>query len=40
MERKDLAGAAQDFEKALELAPPTWPERPEIEGLLRSLRAK
>jgi len=40
MERKDGAGAAQDFSKALELAPAGWPERPQIEELLRALRAR
>lgn len=40
LERRDPAGAAQDFEKALELAPPGWPQRPQIEALLADLRRK
>jgi Flp pilus assembly protein TadD len=40
MERKDAAGAAQDFEKALELAPPGWPQHARIDQLLRGLRPK
>jgi len=40
LEKKDGAGAAQDFARALELAPAGWPERPQIEELLRSLQPK
>jgi tetratricopeptide (TPR) repeat protein len=40
MERKDAAGAAADFQHALEVAPPGWPQRPQIEQQLRALRPR
>jgi tetratricopeptide (TPR) repeat protein len=40
MERKDGAGAIQDLENALRIAAPGWPQRPQIEDLLRRLRTR
>jgi tetratricopeptide (TPR) repeat protein len=37
--RQDLPGAAGDFARALELAPPDWPQRPQVQEYLDRSRA-
>jgi Flp pilus assembly protein TadD len=39
LELGDKAGAARDFEKALQLAPPGWPQRRLTEQLLQRAKA-
>jgi tetratricopeptide (TPR) repeat protein len=39
LELGDKAGAARDFEKALQLAPPGWPQRRQTEMLLQRAQA-
>lgn len=38
--RGDDASAAADYSKALEVAPPEWPQRAKVEGALSRLRAR
>jgi tetratricopeptide (TPR) repeat protein len=35
---KDTKGAAEDYRKALQLAPKEWPQRAGVEAVLQSLR--
>jgi tetratricopeptide (TPR) repeat protein len=39
MERKEPRQAAADFERALEMSPPNWPQRRQVEEFLRQARA-
>ena len=36
--RGDQRGAIEDFERALQVAPPNWPNRPQVEEALRQAR--